>query len=150
LTTFLFIRHAAHDFLGKRLAGRMPEVQLNPAGEAQALELARRLADAGLAAVYASPQRRAQETARPIADRVGLTVATFDALDEIDFGRWMGLTFAALEEDAEWHAWNHSRSTARAPGGESMSEAQARVLRGLADLEQAHPAVWWLWLAMQM
>ena len=139
MTTYLLIRHAAHDLLGNRLAGRMPGVSLNATGQAEAHQLAERLARWPIAAIYSSPQPRAQQTAAPLTERSKLTIQTLAELDELDFGRWMGLGFAELENDPEWHAWNRSRSTARAPGGETMIEAQERALRGMRELEQMHP-----------
>jgi phosphohistidine phosphatase SixA len=54
---------------------------LAEAGRARARVLARVLRDAGVAAVYASPFGRAQETARPLAQGLGDSVRTYDAHD---------------------------------------------------------------------
>ena len=93
--------------------------------------------------VLSSPQPRAQETAAPIAERLGTTVETSPDLDEIDFGAWTGRPFADLESDPAWAAWNTMRATARPPEGESMGEAQARALDLLDRLgrEEGPPAI---------
>jgi len=137
-TTFFLVRHAAHDRLGRVLCGRMPGVTLGREGRAQAEALAERLAGEGLAAVYASPLERAQETAAPLAARTGLALETLPALNEIDFGAWAGQDFEALHGDPAWTGWNQARHVTRPPGGETALEAQARVLRGLEELRRRH------------
>lgn len=127
------VRHGAHDLVGRVLAGRMPGVHLGPEGRAQAERLAAALAARPLAAVLSSPQPRARETAEPIAGRHGLAVGLDPGLDEVDFGVWQGMAFAALAERADWRAWNRARGLAAgAPGGEAMAQVQARALGALA------------------
>jgi broad specificity phosphatase PhoE len=138
-TTFILIRHGAHDLLGRKIAGRMAGVGLNTAGQAQAQGLIERLARWRIAALYAGPLQRVQETAIPLGHRLDMPVETDPAFDEIDFGRWTGLTFDELREDRMWDRWNRLRGVARCPGGESFTEVHARVARGLEHLAQRHP-----------
>ncbi len=125
------VRHGSHDRLGRILCGRMTGVSLSKIGRAEADAVASRLVGTGAGTLLASPQDRAAETAAPIAGAVGLTVETEPDLDEIAFGAWTGRTFDALADDPAWTAWNTERATARPPGGESMAEAQVRILRVL-------------------
>lgn len=125
--TILLIRHARHADYGARLSGRS-DAPLSADGLAQAEALSARLGDLGLTSVQSSPSRRAQETASAIARQGRVAIDTYDALDEIDFAGWSGKTFAALEADPAWRAWNTVRGTARPPGGESQSEATARAV----------------------
>ena len=138
-TTVFLVRHASHDRLGRVLCGRMAGVTLSDEGLAQARRVADRLAGEGLAAVYASPLERAVSTARPIALAAGVEPRIDDALNEIDFGDWTGAAFEDLERDDRWAAWNRERGTARTPNGESMAEAQARVVGWAERIGQAHP-----------
>ncbi|AWB23405.1 histidine phosphatase family protein [Methylobacterium currus] len=133
-TTFFLVRHAAHGRLGRILCGRMPGVTPGREGKARGEALAARLAGEGLAAVYASPLERAQETAAPIAARAGLAVGTLPALNEIGFGARAGQSFDALHGDPARAGWNQARHVTRPPGGETVLEAQGRVMRGLEDL----------------
>ena len=134
----LLIRHAAHVQLDATLSGRTPGLSLSEAGRAQAAALAGRLGAEGIAAVQASPLDRTQATARAIAEAAGVEVKTVAALNEVDFGEWAGRTFAELAPDPDWDAWNAARSTARAPGGESMAEAQARMVSHLRATAMSH------------
>lgn len=133
--TFLLVRHAVTADVDVRLSGRRPGVPLSAAGAAQAAALGARLAGARLDAIVASPLERTRETADAIGRAAGVVVETDDALVEIDVGEWTGVGFDRLHADPRWATWNAERATARCPGGESMAEAQARivgVLRALA------------------
>jgi broad specificity phosphatase PhoE len=120
------------------LSGRRRDVALSPQGLEQAAIVSDLLGTLPLAAVYSSPRERAWYTAREIAEPHELKVTAEDRLDEIDFGEWTGLSFAQLEGDAAWSAWNEERGTARPPGGESMAEATARAFGFLVEAAGEH------------
>lgn len=130
----LLARHGSHDVLDRILVGRSRHVGLNERGRAEAQALARRAVRLDVTHVQSSPQRRAIETAQPVAERLGLETEICPALDEVDFGAWAGRAFDELEEDYRWRRWNGQRSAGQAPGGESMREAQARIVDHLRRL----------------
>lgn len=78
-TTIIFVRHA------DKSAEPAADPGLSEAGVRRVQELTRQLVDAdvvaGIDAVYATPKRRAQETARPVADRLNLPIETYDKAD---------------------------------------------------------------------
>jgi broad specificity phosphatase PhoE len=78
-TTIIFVRHA------EKAAEPADDPGLSEAGRRRVAELTRQLVDAdvvaGIDAVYATPYRRTQETAQPIADVLDLPVNTYDAAD---------------------------------------------------------------------
>lgn len=78
-TTMIFVRHA------EKSALPADDPVLTPAGERRAAELARQLVDAdviaGIDAVYSTPYRRTVDTARPVADALGLEVNIYDPDD---------------------------------------------------------------------
>lgn len=127
MTTFLLVRHAAHDNVGAYLAGRSPGVRLGPAGLVQAKRLADRLRAERIDRLLASPRERTRETAEAILQGRDIAWESSDALDEIDFGEWSGRTFAQLNADPRWTAWNAARLCAVTPAGEGMAAVQARV-----------------------
>jgi ribonuclease H / adenosylcobalamin/alpha-ribazole phosphatase len=129
--TVLLARHGTHAEVGQVLSGRS-EIGLDERGRAEAAALARWIGDRPLAAVHTSPRRRTHETAAVL----GRPLITAPALDEVDFGRFTGQTFAALESDGDWTRWNAERDTARCPGGETMMEATARALNYLWALPE--------------
>lgn len=122
------LRHGAHSDVGMRLTGRAPDGGLTDVGRAQVAAAVTQLEQGAPTSVFSSPRRRTMESAAMVADRFGLEVKEVAALDEIDFGDWTGARFLDLAADGRWSSWNNHRSTARCPGGESQSEAQARAL----------------------
>jgi broad specificity phosphatase PhoE len=139
VTHCLLVRHAAHELVDRVLVGRMSGVSLGETGRRQAADLARWLGRLELAKVQSSPRERAVETAEAIARRAKLRIEICSALDEVDFGLWTGRAFVELAEDPRWAEWNRDRGRARPPGGESMAEAQARLVAHLRDVQAAQP-----------
>lgn len=137
-TTIVFVRHGMTDTVGRTLAGRTPGVHLNAEGQRQADDLARRLADRSFAAIYSSPLERARETATPLAAAARLEVRIADGATEVDFGDWTGRTMSDFETDPRWRAFNTARSITAPPGGESMLDVQARIVRAVLELRSAH------------
>jgi probable phosphoglycerate mutase len=128
VATFFLVRHGSHALLGKVLVGRQVDIALDERGHEQALWLAKRFGGACLSAVQSSPRKRALETARPIAQSNDLPTDIEQALDEIDCGAWSGRSFEELRDDPRWQQWNSARSSMRPPAGESMQEAQQRMV----------------------
>ena len=78
-TTVIFVRHA------EKATVPADDPGLSAAGQRRVAELTRQLADAdvvaGIDAVYSTPYRRTEETARPIAEALDLPINTYDAAD---------------------------------------------------------------------
>src|SRR5258707_6826275 len=69
VTTVILVRHAE-----KIIDPNNPDVDLSPAGQARAQELARIFGDAGIKTIYATQYQRTQQTVRPLADKLGLPI----------------------------------------------------------------------------
>ncbi|MBU6348965.1 MAG: MSMEG_4193 family putative phosphomutase [Chloroflexi bacterium] len=140
-TTFvLLIRHGENEFVAThRLAGRLPGVQLNERGVAQAAQLVEFLQEQPLAALYSSPLLRCLETARPLAAARALPVGEDPAFLEVDYGEWQGADLRELSKLPEWHKVQHAPSTFRFPQGETLREVQHRAVTGLDSLRVQHP-----------
>lgn len=80
----VLVRHGRPERVDHDPAGADPG--LNELGHRQAKAAAEFLKPEPIAAVYSSPQRRAQDTAAPIAAVFGLPVVTLDGLAEFDLG----------------------------------------------------------------
>lgn len=116
---------------------------LAPAGLEQAERLAEALAPLPLAAVYASPLRRAADTGGRIAAARGLELRLEERLREQSFGSWEGLTRnEVLERDRDLLlGWEADLGTAP-PGGEALSSVQERMLALVDDLRREHAGSW--------
>lgn len=137
-TTFLLIRHGAHTLGHGVIAGRTA-VPLSPLGREQARGLIARVGHLPIDAIFSSPVHRARETAQPLSEHLRLPIHVSDPLAEIDFGDWTGQTLEALRPQERWRQWNSFRSGTRIPGGESMLEAQERIVREMYRLRAERP-----------
>ena len=73
-TTVFLVRHAEKETEGA-------DTSLNEAGHKRAKVLASMLADAGITAIYASEFHRTQETAAPLAEKLGIKVTVIPGKD---------------------------------------------------------------------
>jgi broad specificity phosphatase PhoE len=138
VTTILLARHGETDWNRENRFQGHADPPLNDTGRAQAAELAAALANEPLAAVYASPLRRAFETAQVVGAPHGLEPAPVDALREVDVGSWQGLTRPEIEErfPEQFARWLDYRQGWE--DGESYEEMGRRVLAALLELAAAH------------
>ena len=138
-TLVLFVRHGQTPTTGASLPGRAPGLHLADAGRAQAEHAAARIgALKQVAAVYASPLERTQETAAPIAKARRLRVRTERGLNECDFGQWTGAALKDLRKLPEWDTVQRYPSGFRFPGGESFPEMQTRITGAVERLCGKH------------
>lgn len=82
--TIIFVRHAERADGGagvNAMTATPADPPLSAAGEARAQKLATMLADAGIEAIFATEFKRAQDTGKPLAARLGLTVQAVAAKD---------------------------------------------------------------------
>ncbi|HEV2711523.1 MAG TPA: histidine phosphatase family protein [Gaiellaceae bacterium] len=128
MTTILLARHGESDWNRARRWQGWADRPLTARGRQQARDLAARLGNTELDAVYSSDLQRARETADIVAQSRGLTVETTADLREVDVGSWSGLTRAEAEARypelyARWlqggEGWDD---------GESYEEMSRRVI----------------------
>ncbi len=143
-TLVLLVRHGQTPTTGKVLPGRAAGLHLADRGQQQAATVAERIAalqtdKRKVAAVYASPLERTQETAAPIAKALGLRVRRNQGLLEADFGQWTGAELKKLYKKPEWRTVQRNPSGFRFPGGESFTEMQTRIVSAIDRLRANHP-----------
>ena len=73
--TLILVRHAEK----KIVPPENKDPDISPAGVARAEELARMFGGSGVTAIYATQYKRTQQTVKPLADRLGLTVNQVEA-----------------------------------------------------------------------
>ncbi|HET9500802.1 MAG TPA: histidine phosphatase family protein, partial [Marmoricola sp.] len=143
-TTLVLVRHGATAHTAdKRFSGGL--TGRNPALTDEGRDQVRATADwlAPLAgtvdAVISSPLRRTRETADILAARLDAPVSEEEAIAEIDFGSWEGLTFAEVQEQDpdELSTWLGDLEHA-AGGGESFGAVALRVLAARDRIVTAH------------
>ena len=141
MANFLFVRHGAHDYLGRAIAGSRPGVHLNDLGRKQAEHLVEKLSLLRIDAIYSGPLERVRETAEPLCRARNLPLQVADEFTEIGLGDWTDRTFTDLAAEQLWGHYNSFRSSTTAPEGELMLEVQARVVRKLTELRRKHDFV---------
>lgn len=127
MITILFIRHGSCDFIGKFIAGRNEGIHLNEKGREQVRQLARRLEEITVSAIYSGPLERVVETAEIIARRKDIPPIVARELDEVDSGIWTGLSFEEVAKDPLWDVYNRFKGSTRIPGGEMTLDVASRM-----------------------
>jgi broad specificity phosphatase PhoE len=109
------------------LYGRLPGYRLSELGERQAVAAAEWLAGRDIAYLVASPLERAQQTARPLADKIGLEVHTderlIEAANELE-GRRVAGGKGLFKDPANW---KYFRNPLRPSWGEPYEQIAARM-----------------------
>ncbi|TRO77832.1 histidine phosphatase family protein [Trichloromonas acetexigens] len=123
------IRHAGlQNALDGCYVGRL-DVSLSESGKQHAEHLTDRLPLAEIDALWCSPARRARETAKPLSERLKLDSLIVDDLNEVNFGRWEGLTFEQIRatDPNLVNDWAELKEGFCFPEGESHSDFQRRI-----------------------
>jgi 2,3-bisphosphoglycerate-dependent phosphoglycerate mutase len=138
VTTILLARHGESDWNRSKRWQGFADRPLTDLGRRQAADLAERLEETELDAIYASDLQRARETAEIVARSKGLTVRSTPDLREVDVGSWSGLTRAEAEERfpqgyARWlnggEGWDD---------GETYHQMSERVVGAIHRIADAH------------
>lgn len=143
MNTVHFVRHGENPAnLTREFSCRIVDYSLTERGIAQAERTAATFADAPVAAVYASPLKRAYETAEVIARPHRLPVRIRDNFREVDVGALE--TCPPTDEawaahDAIFAAWAAGDHHMSFPDGESLSDIYQRMSRGIEAVVRAHP-----------
>ena len=129
MTTLILARHGETDWNRDGIWQGHGDPPLNDLGRQQAMELAARLADVEIDALYSSDLRRAYETAEIIGSAKGLEITAEPDLREMDVGSWSGLTSEEI--------------STRFPGmashdGESREAFDERAVGALQRIASAH------------
>ncbi len=138
----LLIRHG--ESVGnaeRRMQGRY-DTGLSELGREQARLLAERLQREGchLSALYASPLRRAAETAEVLAAAVEVPVTWDDRLQEYDIGQLTGVVWTDVETlfPDVWRQLHDAQAPAAYPGEEGLGAFEQRVAAVLHDVRGRH------------
>ncbi len=129
------VRHGETEWTRTRRHTSRTDVALTPVGERQARGLGIELAGVDVDRVLASPMTRALATARLAG--FGERVQRTDALRELDYGEYEGLTTPEIR--ARRPGWDLFRDGC--PGGETVARVAGRVRSLLATIADADESV---------
>jgi len=135
----LFVRHGETDWnRDRRIMGR-EEVGLNETGRFQSLALQQALAGFSFDALFSSPILRARETAQILLEGRPLNPIWEERLVEVDYGQWVGKTFAEVRDVPGYVPYFKRLETPVAPGGETLFQVRDRMLAFLEEIKKKHP-----------
>lgn len=141
----LFVRHGENPAnLANQLSCRLVDFSLTDRGRRQAEALAAHLAaghEGPISALFASPLRRAHETAAIIGARLGLETTVLEELRELDCGQLEGRSDEeawAIHDEID-RAWVSGVAGATFPGGEDLTTLLGRFARGLGQIVRRNP-----------
>lgn len=142
MTRLILIRHGESLYnLEKRYTGQT-DVPLTEKGVLQAKITADYIIENyKIDEIYSSDLSRAVETARPIADALGLTIKTDERLREIYAGEWQKLLFSEVKAryPEEYEEYKRSEGLKRTRGGESLIDVQERAYSAVLDIIRDNP-----------
>ena len=139
-TEIILVRHGETAWNRElRFQGHV-DIPLNDAGHEQARRVGLRLAGERADHAFSSDLMRAQQTAAPAAQQLGLDVVTQAGLREQHFGVVEGLRGEEIRElhPRAWEDWLEFREDHAMPGGESAQQFHARVIGALGTIVAAH------------
>lgn len=140
-TLLCLIRHGETAWNAERRIQGQLDIPLNATGAIQARATAAALAAERFDAAFCSDLSRAHDTARAVADTLGLDLTPDPQLRERHYGLFQGLTYAEAEQR---HPQDFARHSARDPdyafpdGGESLAAFALRVEAVLARIAALH------------
>ena len=145
-TQILFIRHGETAWNRiKRIQGHI-DIPLAESGVEQAQLLGARCANearagARLDAIWSSDLMRAQQTARPIAEALGLPLQLTEGLRERNYGAFQGHDSDEIADrfPDEYAHWQTRDPGFAPPEGESQRAFYHRVLHALEPILAKHP-----------
>ncbi len=126
-TTVHLLRHGEVYNPEKILYGRLPDFHLSDLGQQMAVLAADALESRDIAEVWSSPLDRAQETAAPLAERLGLTPIIDDRIIEADNvfeGQRVSVGDGVLRQP---RAWRYLYNPFRPSWGEPYKDVAARM-----------------------
>jgi alpha-ribazole phosphatase len=132
------VRHGEPDrSMRGRCCGSL-DPPLSDQGRHQIARTSRLLHQLAAAAVYASPRRRALDSARAL--QLSAPVVVDERLREIDFGLLEGLTFQEVADRYPdvWRLWMEQPIDVAFPNGERFEAFGARVEDAIGDLTRRH------------
>lgn len=141
MTDLILIRHGETDWnIEGRYQGQS-DVPLNPAGIKQAEDLAKRLRDYRMDAIFSSDLSRAQKTAEIISRVNGASLYLDPRLREIDQGEWEGMLFHDIRTRYAKAFEERLRDPLQVapPGGETVGQVRQRVLEAIKDIIASYP-----------
>jgi probable phosphoglycerate mutase len=138
MARIILARHGKTDWNRElRIQGGSSDTPLNAEGGQQAENMALRLSQRSIQAIYSSPLKRALETAESIARLHNIEVVVEKSLKEIEAGKLEGATSAELGMRFS-ELLTRDGVSKRMPEGESLTDLQQRSWGFIQKINRKH------------
>lgn len=135
-TTMIIVRHA--EAVGNKIREfhGWTDESITERGHLQAAQVANRLSDTAIDAIYSSVLKRTMETAGYISRIKGIPVIFREDLKEINGGLWEGMRWEDLAKEypKEYDTWETQPHIHQMPEGENMESFQKRLISAIKDI----------------
>lgn len=140
MTEIVLVRHGETEWnVSQVFRGRL-DVELNETGMKQAELLAEYLRELDIEAIYSSPLKRALKTAETIARYHQLEVKITPVINDLNFGRWQGLSRQEVAEKfrESYNDWLNHPERLKMPEGESLDDVKQRAMSLVNEVIAEH------------
>jgi len=146
--TWIFMQHLKLYFLrhGETVSSKsgtycgILDIDLTPSGYEMAQDFATAYQDLSWQAIFTSSLKRTQQTAQPLAEKLGLKIQIREGLREIYYGQWEGKT--PHEVNTEYHddyvSWLADPGWNSPTGGEKGIDIARRSSEVLEEIESTY------------
>ncbi len=136
----LLARHGQTEWNAHRRFQGASDVGLSARGRSQAEALGRAVQSRRLAAAYASPLRRAVETAEIALRGRAVPLTVLPELAELGLGEWEGRTVDEIRsrDGDPYQRWIEAPLDSPPPGGEGLHDVCSRIRRAVEHIRRTH------------
>ena len=136
LTEIIIVRHGSTEWNEKERFRGLADISLSELGIRQAKATSARLANLPIKRIYASPLRRAMQTATIISRPHKLKPVPLDGIIDINFGKFQGLSFEEAEARYTdiFRNWMKNPHLVTLPEGESLAQVRERSSSALNEI----------------
>lgn len=131
--TIFLIRHGITNSNIEKVYAGWGEEELNGEGIAQTNMLGGKMQGWGISTIYASPIKRALQTAQILNRYIGEKLVIEPDFEEMKMGPWEGLSERkiAVEYPSEYKIWLEKPGGLKLHGRETLDEVQQRAVRAI-------------------
>ncbi|MCK8817384.1 alpha-ribazole phosphatase [Natroniella sulfidigena] len=132
-TEVILVRHGETEWNRDFKFQGSKDIELSAEGKEQGAKLAARFASEKIDKVYSSNLTRAYQTASLVAEKHDLEVIQVDGLQEINFGKWEGMTYQEINKEFDFTVdeWMKDPANKKPPAGESLKQLEKRTVKAL-------------------
>jgi len=141
MTLIYLVRHGETEWNQEKIFRGRKDIPLSQKGRKEAEALAKALSQERIQFIYSSPLKRAIETAKPLADRLNLSVQICEGFIDLDFGDWEGKSVKEVEKNYPelFKIWEKAPEKIVFPNGESLKLARERAMKALQKVAEENP-----------